>query len=148
MGLVGKEQRPAEAAREIGLERGDALGIGPFEALGAVGEAREVRRLARLGHHQAAVPHRAGEAFGPPGDRRRAPRHDLGLGGGALAPRRQHAARHPRAASVAQRAAALDDLDGQAALGKFESAGEAGNAGANDNDGGLGQSITPVPSPA
>ena len=35
MGLVGKEQRPAEAAREIGLERGDAVRIGPFEALGA-----------------------------------------------------------------------------------------------------------------
>ena len=44
--------------------------------------------------------------------------------------------------------ATLDDLDGHATLGKLESAGEAGNAGANDNDGGLGQSITPVPSPA
>ena len=141
MGLVGEEQRPAEASGEIGFEGGDALRVGPFEALGAAGEAREIRRVARLGDHQAAVLHRAGEAFGPPGDRRRAPGHDLGLGGGAFAPRRQHAARHPRAGAVAQRAAALDDFDGQPALGKFESAGEAGYAGANDNDGGSGQSI-------
>jgi len=35
MGLVGEEQRAAEAAREIGLEVGDALRIDPFEALGA-----------------------------------------------------------------------------------------------------------------
>jgi hypothetical protein len=116
--------------------------------MGRTGEPHEIGRLARLGQHQAAVLHRAGEMLGPPGDRRRAPRHDLGLGGGALAPRRQHAAGHPRAAAIAQRLATLDDLDGHATLGKLESAGEAGNAGANDNDGGLGQSITPVPSPA
>ena len=135
MRLVGKEQPATEATGQIGLEGGDAVGIDPFEALGARGEPREVRRIARLGDDQAAVLHRAGEAIGPPGDRRGAPGRDFGLGGGAFAPRRQHAARHPRAASIAQRAATLDDLDARASFGEFESAGEAGNAGANDNDG-------------
>ena len=148
MGLVREEKRAPEATAKVRLERGDTIGVQPLEVLGALGEAREIGQVARLGDHQAALAHRLGEALGPPVDRRRAPVRDLGLGGGALAPWRQHAARHPRAAAFAQRAAALDHLDDEAAFGQLERAGQAGNAGADDDDGWLGQLRTPVPSPA
>lgn len=42
----------------------------------------------------------------------------------------------------------LDDFDGKTAFRQLERAGEAGNAGAYDDDGWLGQWLTPVPSPA
>ena len=99
MGLVGKEQRAAEAAGEIGLERGDAR---PHRAIRS---ARCARRSAAGPAHRAAgattrLPLRTvpGKRSRPPGDRRRAPASRPRSVGGALAPRRQHAARHPRAA--------------------------------------------------
>ena len=67
-----KEQRAAEAAGEVGLERADAGLVEPFVIPGALGKARQFRRIARQRHDQAAVAHRAGEASRPPVDRRRA----------------------------------------------------------------------------
>ena len=90
-----REQRSPEAAGKVRLELGNAIGINPVEAPGTLREAREVGQVAWLGNHQAAQAHRLGKALGPPVDRRRTPLGDLGLGGGALAPRRQHAASHP-----------------------------------------------------
>src|SRR5690348_13760026 len=139
MAFAGEEQRPAEAAGEIRLEPGDPLGIEPFEVLGAAGESGELTGIARLGDHQAALAHRAGKTPRPPCDGGRATLGHNGLGGGPFAPRRQHATRHPRAAAVAQGAAALEDLDREAALAELERAGQARDAGTYDNDPGLTQ---------
>src|SRR5262249_12038140 len=102
MGLVGKEQRAAEPADKIGFKPGNSIRVEPIEAFGARSKARQLARIACRRYYQAAVLHRAGEPMRPPGDRRLTEFENGGVGGGALAPWRQHAARHPRAASFTQ----------------------------------------------
>ena len=134
MGFVGEEQSPAEAAGEIGLEGGDTFGIGPFEAFCTLGEPRQIGGIPRLGHHEAALADRAGKMTHPPADGGGAHRGDHGVRRRALAPGRQHAARLPRAASIAQNEATLDHVDVHAAQAQFQRAAKACDAGADHGD--------------
>ena len=63
MRLLRKEQRAAEAAGKVGLERGDASPSTPFEAFRALGEARQFAASRGWRHDQAAVAHRARKAL-------------------------------------------------------------------------------------
>ena len=149
MGFVGKEQRAPEAAAEIGLELRRCRSASS-QSKRSVRWAKRVRSGRSRGWATTRLPLRtvSGKRSAHQSIDGAPQLGDLGLGGGALAPWRQHAARHPRAAALAQRAAALDHLDAEAAVGQLERRGEAGNAGADDDDGWLGQWLTPVPSPA
>ena len=132
MGLVGKEQRTAEAAGEIGFERGDSVGVEPFVALGPGGKACEVGGVARRRQHEAALRDGAGKMLAPPIDRRLAQPGDDLIGGRPFAPGRQHAARHPRAGTFAEMGGTLQHLDGHATRGKLRRTGKACDAGSDD----------------
>ena len=132
-----RRKRPARSGSSAAMRSR----VDPFEAFGTLGEAREIGGVARLRHDQAAVADGAGKAFGPPVDRRRAERGDRGVGRGALAPRRQHAAGLPGAAPSPSARPRSTTSTCETALGKFQRAAEACDAGANDDDGGLAHSM-------
>jgi len=134
MSLARKEQGAAEAAGQVRLELADPWLVAPFEIVGAFGEARQFGGVAWRGDDQAAVARRAGTVAEPPVDRRRTQGDDRLVGRGSLAPRRQHAARHPRAAALTQHPAALDDVDRQPAFAELERGRQTGDARSNHSD--------------
>src|SRR6185312_4246344 len=101
MAFLREVERLAEAAREIGLERLDPLGVEPFVVLRAARELPQLAGVPAVSHHQAPALDGARESRWPPAEALQAERCHQRLGALALAPRRQHAARKPGAAARA-----------------------------------------------
>ena len=103
---------------------------------------REVGRIARLGHAPGC---RCAPCRGNARSTSRSTARPTSATSGSVVARSHHGASMPPAiheqlpSPSARPRSTISTAD--ATLGKLERAGEAGNAGANDNDGGLGQSM-------
>ncbi len=119
--------RPAE----VGLELGDPRLIHPLEAARTGGETVDLRRIARRREYETAGAHGAGHTLHPPFDGAGAPLDDALGRAFAFAERREHAAGKPGGIAAKLRVA-LKQRHLRAALGKFDAAGEADDAGPDD----------------
>src|SRR6202035_4389526 len=129
MSLVPEIQPLTETTREVRFEARKVFRPEGLKMPGAAGKLGEIRRIAAMRHHQRAIDEGAGEALLPPGDTLRTEARDQWTAALQLTPRRQHAAREPGALGCAELRAALEDLDGDAALGELQRAGEACDPG-------------------
>ena len=137
MAFAGKEQRVAEAAFERGLDRGERRRIDPLVTGGESRKALEIIAVARMRHHQRAVERRIGQVLAPEVQRAQAEPGNDGLGGLALAPRREHAAGPMAGGEHQVGVALLVQRDVVAGLREQQRLPGAGNACADDGDGGL-----------
>ena len=106
----------------------------------AGGELRktfEIGAVARMRHHQRAVERGVGKMLAPQIERADAEPADHGLGGLGLAPRRQHAAGPVAGGERHLGVAALIQRDGVAGLREQQRLPRAGNARADDGNGGI-----------
>ncbi len=117
-------------------------GVKPPVARGHFGEAFEIGAVARMGHHQRTVERRLRKILAPQIERAEAEPDDHGLGGLGLAPGRQHAA-GPVAGRLRHRlVAALMQRDVVAGLREQQRLPRAGDAGADDRNGGFPRGAT------
>ena len=137
MALAGEEQRIAETALERGFEFGQSLRVEPPVARCELGKTLEIGAVAAVRHHQRAVERGIRQFAAPQIERPQAEPGDDGFGGLALAPRRQHAAGPVAGGEHHRRVAALVQRDVVAGLREQQRLPGAGNAGADDGNGGI-----------
>ncbi len=137
MALGGKEQALAETAFQRGLEFGEALGIQALVVCRAPRKAFEIAAVARMRHHQRAVERRVRQFPAPQIERLETEPADDRFGDLALAIGRQHAAGPVAGGEHHRLVAALMQRDRVAGLRKQQRLPRAGNACADDGNGGI-----------
>ena len=137
MAFVGIEQAVAETAVQRRFELAQALRVEPDMAGGQLRKTFEIGAVARMRHHQRAVERGFGKMLAPEVERADAEPADHGLGGLGLAPGRQHAAGPVAGGKRHLGVTALIQRDGMAGLREQQRLPCAGNARADDGNGGI-----------
>ena len=104
---------------------------------GQPGKTLEIVAVAGVRHHQRTVERGIRQMLAPQIERAQAEPADDGLGDLALAPRRQHAAGPVAGGERHRRVTALVQRDVVAGLREQQGLPGAGNAGADDGNGGI-----------
>ena len=137
MAFIGIEQPVAETAVQRRFEFAQRPRVEPTVAGGEPGKAFEIGAVARMRHDQRTVERGVGKMLAPQIERADAEPADHGFRGLGLAPRRQHAAGPVAGGKRHIGVTALVQGDGVAGLCEQQRLPCAGNARADDGNGGI-----------